>query len=103
DDKYLLIIKGNDIDAKEIDKFVEQHSVPFLFGFLRFSCEFEYEKRALSPLLIWSYDYRVINRCDYSVVIRAFPIAALQIHLLRIRSVFLNHKSGLVYAHLDIT
>ncbi len=54
DDKYLLIIKGNDIDAKEIDKFVEKNT--------KYStCKGKYVKNGSVELI---YDIKLKNKKD---------------------------------------
>ena len=57
DDKYLLIIKGNDIDASAIDKFVEKHTKYY-------TCKGKYVKNSNVELI---YDIKLKNKKDDTI------------------------------------
>ena len=57
EDKYLLIIKGNDIDTSAIDKFVEKHTKYF-------ACKGKYVKNSSVELI---YDIKLKNKKDDTI------------------------------------
>ena len=57
EDKYLLIIKGNDIDTSAIDKFVEKHTKYF-------ACKGKYVKNSNVELI---YDIKLKNKKDDTI------------------------------------
>ena len=57
DDKYLLIIKGNDLDTSAIDKFVEKHTKYF-------ACKGKYIKNSNVELI---YDIKLKNKKDDTI------------------------------------
>ena len=57
DDKYLLIIKGTDLDTSAIDKFVEKHTKYF-------ACKGKYVKNSNVELI---YDIKLKNKKDDTI------------------------------------
>ena len=57
DDKYLLIIKGNDLDTSAIDKYVEKHTKYY-------SCKGKYIKNSNVELI---YDIKLKNKKDDTI------------------------------------